>query len=179
MDYSLLGTVAIPGLSLIVSVSTAYYFLRDRRHARYQMETTYIENLLAWHKEVIFCLMRLEKLPAERSGASEDLCVLYALTEQGRFFFPNVPSKNNYGAHKPLAYKGYRNLVLEMLVAIHQEYRSDTTDIEINVKYRRSFTSAVFSIVDPASRISELSQITAKKLNAGQSIRDYVNAEWR
>lgn len=143
------------------------------------METAYIENLLAWHKEVIFCLMRLEKLPDERSTAREDLCVLSALIEQGRFFFPNVPSEINYGAHKPLAYRGYRNLVLEMLVAIYQEYRSDSTDIEINEKYRRSFTSAVFSIVDPASRISELSQITAKKLNAGQSIRDYVNAEWR
>ena len=179
MDYSMIGTVAIPGLSLIVSLSTAYYFLRDRRHARYQMETAYIENLLAWHKEVIFCLMRLEKLPAERSTAREDLCALSPLIEQGRFFFPNVPSEINYGAHKPLAYRGYRNLVLEMLVAIYQEYRSDSTDIEINEKYRRSFTSAVFSIVDPASRISELSQITAKKLNAGQSIRDYVNAECR
>lgn len=179
MDYSLIGTVAIPGLSLIVSVGTAYYFLRDRRHARYQMETAYIENLLAWHKEVIFCLMRLEKLPAEGATASEDLCVLSALIEQGRFFFPNVPSNKNYGSDKALAYRGYRNLVLEMLVAIYQEYRSDSADIEINEKYRKSFTSAVFSIVDPVSRISELSQITAKKLNAGQSIRDYVNAEWR
>ena len=179
MDYSLIGTVAIPGLSLIVSVSTAYYFLRDRRHARYQMETAYIENLLAWHKEVIFCLLRLEKLPAKGATAGEDLCVLSALIEQGRFFFPNVPSNQNHGADKPLAYRGYRNLVLEMLVAIYQEYRSGSDDREINEKYRKSFTSAVFSIVDPVSRISELSQITAKKLNAGQSIRDYVNAEWR
>lgn len=179
MDYSLFGSVAIPGLSLMVSVSTAYYFLRDRRHARYQMETVYIENLLAWHKEVIFCLMRLEKMPADRSDASQDLCMLSALIEQGRFFFPNVPSNKNYGAGKPLAYRGYRNLVLEMLVAIFQQYRSGSADIEINERYRKSFTSAVFSIVDPVSRISELSQITAKKLNAGQSIRDYVNAEWR
>lgn len=178
MDYSLIGTVAIPGLSLIVSVGTAYYFLRDRRHIRYQMETTYIENLLAWHKEVIFCLIRLEKLPVDRSTASEDLCVLSALIEQGRFLFPNVRS-NKYGAGKPLAYRGYRNLVLDILVAIYQEHHSGSADIEINEKYRKSFTSAVFSIVDPLSRISALSQITAKKLNAGQSIRDYVNAEWR
>lgn len=178
MDYSLIGTVVIPLLSLLVSLSTAYYFLRDRRHARYQMETTYVENLLAWHKEVIFCLMRLEKLPASRSEAGEDLCILSALIEQGRFFFPNI-IEDRFGATKPLAYRGYRNIVLQLLVEIYRQYITDTASNENIEKYRKSFTSAVFSLVDPASRISELSQITAKKLNPGQSIRDYVNAEWR
>lgn len=178
MDNSLIGTVVIPLLSLLVSLSTAYYFLRDRRHARYQMESAYVENLLAWHKEVVFCLMRLEKLPVSRIETREDLCVLSALIEQGRFFFPNI-IEDNYGESKPLAYRGYRNIVLELLVEIYNQFNHETPSLETNEKYRKSFTSAVFSLVDPVARISELSQITAKKLHANQSIADYVNAEWR
>lgn len=178
MDYSWIGTVAIPETSLIVSVATAYYFLRDRRHARYQMETAYVENLLAWHKEVVFCLMRLETLPSDRPGVREDLCTLSALIEQGRFFFPNIV-ENNFGASKPLAYRGYRNIVLQLLIEIYWQYSADEPSAEASEKYRKSFTSAVFSIVDPVSRITELSKIAAKKLSSGQSVHDYVNAEWR
>lgn len=178
MDYSLIGTVVIPFLSLLISLGTAFYFWIDRRHARYQMETAYVENLLAWHKEVIFCLMRLEKLPANRPDVREDLCALSALIEQGRFFFPNIV-EDKFGASKPLAYRGYRNIVLQLLVEIYRQYSAEKPSAEVNEKYRKSFTSAVFSLVDPVSRISVLSKITAKKLNSGQSIRDYVNAEWR
>ncbi|PHN27241.1 hypothetical protein AO240_05260 [Pseudomonas sp. ICMP 460] len=178
MDYSWIGTVAIPGISLIVSVATAYYFLRDRRHTRYQMETAYVENLLAWHKEVVFCLMRLEKLPIDRPDVHDDLCALSALIEQGRFFFPNIV-EDKFGESKPLAYRGYRNIVLQLLVDIYRQYSADDPSPVINEKYRKSFTSAVFSLVDPVSRISEISKLSAKKLSSGQSTRDYINAEWR
>ena len=142
------------------------------------METAYVENLLAWHKEVIFCLMRLEKLPTDRPGVLEDLCALSALIEQGRFFFPNIV-EDEYGASKPLAYRGYRNIVLQLLVEIYWQYSAKKPSAEASERFRKSFTSAVFSIVDPTSRISELSKIAAKKLSSGQSVRDYVDAEWR
>lgn len=178
MDSSLIGTVVIPALSLMISLPTAYYFWKDRRHARYQLEAGHVENILAWHKEVVFCLLRLELLPARRPEQHEDLCVLSALIEQGRFFFPNI-IEDEYGAGKPLAYRGYRSIVLKLLVEIYNECKNATPNREQNEQYRKSFTSAVFSLIDPVERIGELSKITNKELSSRQSVRDYINAEWR
>ena len=179
MEISVIGTVVIPMLSLSVSVATAYFFLKDRRHARYQMESSYIEKLLDWHKEVVFLLVRLESSQPEfKSEKRSELSKLSALIEQGRFFFPNIV-EDDYGAQKPLAYRGYRNIVLELLVGIYILQEGEEIDAEIIVNYRRSFTSAVFALVDPVKRLSDLSEMTAKKLLNGQSVYDYVDAEWR
>lgn len=180
MDYSLLGNVVIPGLSLVVALGTACFVWKDRRHARYQMESNYIDNLLSWHKEVVSLLVCMEHgfTAQEKAVKSANLATLSSLIEQGRFFFPNI-NKDGFGSHKPLAYRGYRNVMLDLLVAIYQIHLSASGGANKLELYRKTFTSGVYSLVDPIARLSELSSITQKNLNPGQTIHEYVSAEWK
>ena len=47
---------------------------------------------------------------------TEMLSRLSALTEIGRFYFPNVIKGDYFGHDKPSAYQGYRDICLEFLV---------------------------------------------------------------
>ena len=114
-------TVTVSILSLALASGTTYFLIKDRRQARYQLEGTFIENVLAWHNEVVLILIRLgtSGLHRETREKQLDLCSLSALIEQGRFLFPNIVEGDNFGANKPLAYRGYRNLTLEFLIGAY------------------------------------------------------------
>lgn len=44
------------------------------------------------------------------------LAELSALIETGTFYFPNIDQHDNFGAAKPLSYRGYKNVVWNFLV---------------------------------------------------------------
>ena len=121
MNFSSNGaTNTIALLSLLVSTSLAFMYVRDRRHAKFSIETDHVTQLLAWYAEVIGVLVRLKEsisVSALAGNRPEDLATLSALIERGRFFFPNIDRGNGFGEEKPPAYRGYRNLALDFLVA--------------------------------------------------------------
>jgi hypothetical protein len=94
----------IAGLSLLLSISLAIFYLRDRRHAKYQVENEYTNNLLKWHGEVVIILIKLRLMCAHGQPiTSDDLARLSALIEQGRFFFPNIVLTMARISHLPIA----------------------------------------------------------------------------
>ena len=162
--------------SLIIAGATAFFFLRDRRHARFAIENDYTESLLEWHFQVIEVLIRLRGgtvLSAEQRKL--DLARLSALIEQGRFFFPNI--KADFGKDKPPAYRGYRNLALDMLVASYNLFADpSTTDKEERaLVLQRHFTSIVFEIVRPHSRLETIRALTDRYFAQQKSFEDFLD----
>jgi len=162
-------------VSLIVSGTIAVFYIRDRSHAKYTIENEYSNQLLSWHGAVVDVLTAL----CDCSNTEDEenkrplLIKLSSLIEQGRFFFPNI-LPNNYGVEKPPAYRGYRNIALDFLVAsynLHHKPSNDQTKRQA-AHLQRLFTSVVFEVVRPADRLLTIRKLTDKYFVKDLSIRD-------
>ena len=169
----------IAAISLALSISLAIFYLRDRRHAKFSVENGYINELLNWHKEVIEVLVRLRCL--DRALGDEehkrDACLLSSLIEQGRFFFPNIDKSDEYGADKPPAYRGYRNLALDFLVAYYNlcnQLSSVDRTLQLEL-LQRHFTSIVFDIVRPQYRLDKVRALTDRYFAREESFEDFLS----
>ncbi|MBI4948815.1 MAG: hypothetical protein HY955_01570 [Deltaproteobacteria bacterium] len=160
----------IAGLSLLLSISLAIFYLRDRRHSKYQVENEYTNNLLKWHGEVVTILIKLRLMHAywQPITPNEDLACLSALIEQGRFFFPNIDRSDGYGLDKSPAYRGYRNVALDFLVASYNLFYGKISRIELQEAeiLQRHFTSVVFEIVRPKNRLETIRSLTDRFFEA-------------
>jgi hypothetical protein len=182
MDITSNGmTNAVAILSLLVSVILAMFYFRDRRHAKYSIANDYISEVLAWYAEAIAVLVRLKESIALPTSAERapDLARLSALIERGRFFFPNIDSEGDVGKEKPTAYRGFRNLVLDFLVASYQLHKMDTRNEHVNQAEQlvRHFTSSVFEIVRPKERLDQIRAMTDRyfvKLPGNQTVLDFL-----
>lgn len=168
-------TNLISGAALAVSALVFAFYIFDRKNAKFSIENDYCNQLLSWHAKVVHTLLSLSANPEdfttkERQTLSIELS---SLIEQGRFYFPNITS-TNYGKDKPPAYRGYRNLALDFLVAsykLHQyphtlQYKDKTVYIQ------KLFTSIVFEIVRPVDRLSKIQNITKRYFIKDLSFED-------
>jgi hypothetical protein len=170
---------AIATLSLLLSIALAIFYFRDRRHARFSIENSYINELLQWHKEVTEILVRARCLdrPPGSENHEQDLCLLSSLIEQGRFFFPNIDKGDSFGKHKPPAYCGYRNLALDFLVASYNLCKAKSS-LERNEKLellQRHFTSVVFDIVRPKERLNTIRALTDRYFAREESFDNFLS----
>lgn len=168
-------TNVVSYVSLIVSGVLAIFYIRDRRHAKYVIENEYSNQLLAWHASVIDVLMALgssSKYKEEENKRSL-LLKLSSLIEQGRFYFPNI-SPNDYGTEKPPAYRGYRNVALDFLVASYNlQHKPYSEHVEKQSAYlQRLFTSVVFEVVRPADRLKTIRKLTDRYFVKDISVED-------
>lgn len=168
----------IAGLSLLLSLVLAFCYVRDRAHARYNISNEYIRELLDWHNRVLDVLMRFRHGDGTRNAEDlrHDLASLSSLIEQGRFYFPNL-IKNDYGASKPAAYRGYRNLALDFLVALYDIVNRptyDESDGDSLAQLQRYFTSIVFQIVRPKDRLNTIKQLTDQYFVKDHSANDII-----
>ena len=168
----------IAGLSLLLSLCLAIVYLRDREHARYTIRNDYTRELLDWHNRVVDVLMRFRHL--ERCNDSHefrsDVACLSSLIEQGRFYFPNIV-QNNHGADKPAAYRGYRNLALDLLVEFYEvvtHTSHDEADEPSLIALQRYFTSIVFQIVRPKERLENIRRLTDQYFVKDRTAHDIV-----
>jgi hypothetical protein len=168
----------IAGLSLLLSVTLAFFYVRDRAHARYNISNEYIRELLDWHNSVVDVLMRFRHLRRTNDAPDfqHDLACLSSLIEQGRFYFPNLV-QNSYGSNKPAAYRGYRNLALDFLVEFYDivnHLSHDDGDQELLCALQRYFTSIVFQIVRPKDRLNTIKQLTDQYFVKDHSANDII-----
>lgn len=162
-------------VSLVVSSILAVFYIRDRRYAKYAIEREYSDQLLSWHAMVVEVLLSL--CSASQHGETEKrrelLVRLSSLIEQGRFFFPNI-SPDNYETKKPPAYRGYRNVALDFLVAsynLHHKPFSSHADVQ-SKRLQRLFTSVVFEIVRPTDRLAKIRKLTDRYFVKDLSVED-------
>lgn len=98
---------------------------------------------------------------------------LSALIEEGRFYFPNI-RPDEFGVEKPLAYRGYRNIALDFLVAsynLHHKPISQSTRAQAKA-LQRQFTSVVFDIIRPPDRLKQIHRLTDRYFVKDLSVED-------
>ncbi|TCD22321.1 hypothetical protein E0D86_06575 [Pseudomonas sp. IC_126] len=102
----------IAALSLTLSLGLAVFYYRDRRQSRFAIEKDYINNLTAWHDQVIVLLIKSKHFhqSQDKEERTVALSSLSALIEQGRFLFPNIDKGDGFGEDKPIA-KGIETLL--------------------------------------------------------------------
>lgn len=173
-------TNLISYVSLAVSGVLAVFYIRDRRHAKYAIESEYSNQLLSWHASVVEVLIFL--CSASKHGNNEKknelLVKLSSLIEQGRFYFPNV-NPSGYGTDKPPAYRGYRNVALDFLVAsynLHHKPYSLHSESQAN-HLQRLFTSVVFEVVRPTDRLTTIRKLTDRYFVKNLSVENLEQNE--
>lgn len=161
-------------ISLVVSGILAICYIRDRRNAKYSIENEYTNNLLKWHADVISVLIKLRSdLNSNSTEKKQLLLTLSSLIEQGRFYFPNI-KPDQYGVEKPLAYRGYRNIALDFLVASYNLHNKESNQtLNQQAEYlQRLFTSVVFDVVSPSDRLKLIHKLTDKYFDKNMSIEN-------
>jgi hypothetical protein len=165
--------------SFLFAVS-AFIYSYVTNTKKYELTRQYRTEVLGWYSETINILLRLKT--EARSGFKDDelkldlLCRLSAKIEIGRFYFPNIDKGDGFGKDKPLAYRGYRNLMLDFLVFSYQIFeREDAAKyIDHATALQRHFTSHLYETMDPRSFIRDTQRHTSKVFSKELSFEDFI-----
>lgn len=172
--------IAIASL-LIAFLAFIYSYLTNTK--KYELTSQYRTEILSWYSETIDILVRL-KIEAKDSFKDENLrnellSRLSAKIEIGRFYFPNVDKGDKFGDEKPLAYKGYRNLMLDFLVFSFQVFEKQEAKKYLRhaETLQRHFTSHLFEILDPNTFLKETKKHTNKTFSKELRFEDFIQKD--
>lgn len=164
----------IAGISLVVAVAALLYTVISNTK-KYELTYQYYQDVVAWHSDVIKVITQL-KATNEENSKKVYLAELSALIETGRFYFPNIDQHDNFGADKPMAYRGYRNVVLDFLVYEYQLF--DRKDSNKYIKHaeslQRLFTSYVFQHLDPKKLQKKVKHNTSIQMKNETTINEFL-----
>lgn len=154
---SILATVAVAAIGGIYTIMT--------NTKKFELSEQYKSSLFSWYDRTVSIIMNL-KYSSEHSALedkrAEYLPQLSAQIEIGRFYFPNVQMRDNYGKDNPVAYRGYRHAALQYLIYIYDIYESgESGNLCVQLEdLERKFTSVIFEVIDPPSRIKNVKKYT-------------------
>jgi hypothetical protein len=120
------------------------------------------------------CLPTQMETEAREAGIRKCRHRISALIERGRLFVPNVPA-DGVGAHKPLAYRGYRHRILDPLVAADRILSglADTSQFSDKraalIHTRREFVSRVQTVIQPRVELERVASLIARAHDEGQT----------
>ena len=140
--------------STILAISAFIYsWLSNTK--RYELTDQYRKNVLDWYGETLSIIIKLRLSIEENSLTNESkIDLLSALSSQieiGRFFFPNIDKGDSFGQSKPLAYQGYRHIVLEFLVFSYNIFKRNDADKYLlhAQELQRQFTAHIYGLLNP------------------------------
>jgi hypothetical protein len=168
----------IAGISLLFSLTVSFFYFRDRRQAKFLLMNEYSKQIMEWYSETIEVLLLLGHRTRKNTQRTELLAKLSALIERGRFFFPNIDKQDGFGAKKPTAYQGYRNLALDFLVASYNLYgKKNHANFAAEAdQLRRYFTSIIFEVVRPKENLDRIKAITDRFYVKEQIFEDFLQS---
>lgn len=179
---SVLSVISIAVTLLIACVGGIYAITTNTK--KYELTESYRKELLRWYATVVDLMIGIiHYIQSDEffsyqfsSQRTRMLSQLSALTEVGRFYFPNVIKNDDFGSEKPSAYQGYRHIALEFLLYFYEVSKESTDAHSISLlrKLERHFTSAIFDIIDPRTRSRDYSKYLMLTMPKGQSIEDYI-----
>lgn len=177
--------VAIIGIvvTVIISVIGGIYAIVTNTK-KFELKENYCKELLNWYTSTNRILIRFIHSIKDDEFYSDDfqnekihlISELSLAIEIGRFYFPNIIKNDKFGEEKPLAYQGYRHIVLEFLMYFYDIVSNDNTDIDIHrlITAERMFTSFVFEAVNPRKRIKDYSKHSDMEIPEGMAIEDFI-----
>jgi len=174
-DYIAIG-------SLVIAIGVFIYsFITNTK--KYELTSQYRSEILIWYSTTIELLIRL-RLEAEDNFVNSELkrdllSKLSAQIEIGRFYFPNLNKGDSFGANKPPAYKGYRNLLLDFLVYSYRIYENkETKNYLKHAEFlQRHFTSHLFETLDPNTFLNETKRHTNKTFSNTLIYEDFIKKD--
>ena len=163
-------------ISLIVAVIALIYSFASNTK-KYELTYQYYNDVLSWHNQVVKVISDLRINSKDELSKKSNLSKLSALIETGRFYFPNVDNNDGFGIEKPIAYQGYRNVVLDFLVFEYQilqkedsyKYDKHTENLQ------RLFTSHVFQYLDPKKHNKKIKRNTDITMKRQITINDFLS----
>ena len=162
-------------ISLVVAFAALLYSIISNTK-KYELTYQYYQDVVAWHSDVIKVITQLKATNEEETKRAY-LAELSALIETGRFYFPNIDQHDNFGVDKPLAYRGYRNVVLDFLVFEYQLF--DREDSNKYIKHaeslQRLFTSYVFQYLDPKKLQKKVKHNTSIQMKNEITINEFLD----
>jgi len=172
-NYIALSALAISIFSLVFSYVTST--------KKYELTVSQRSELLKWYQETVALLITMREYISADAAFDKiaSLAKLSALIEQGRFYFPNIDLKDGFGAKKPSAYRGYREITLEYLVFSYDLMKQDnaTINIEQLTQLQRQFTSRIFDILSPREYNKIVKKYTMLPMDKGMSLEDLLEAD--
>ncbi|MBR3817154.1 MAG: hypothetical protein IKJ27_10580 [Clostridia bacterium] len=164
----------IAGISLVVAIAALIYTIISNTK-KYELTYQYYQDVVAWHSEVVKVITQL-KSTSEENSKNVYLAELSALIETGRFYFPNIDLHDGFGANKPLAYRGYRNVVLDFLVYEYQLFEREDSNkyVEHAESLQRLFTSYVFQYLNPKKLQKKIKHNTSIQMKNSITINEFL-----
>lgn len=164
----------IAGISLVVAFAALIYTIISNTK-KYELTYQYYQDVVTWHSDVIKVITQL-KATSKENSKKVYLAELSALIETGRFYFPNIDQHDNFGANKPLAYRGYRNVVLDFLVYEYQLFEREDSQryVEYAESLQRLFTSYVFQYLEPKKLQKKIKHNTSIQMKNTITINEFL-----
>ena len=164
----------IAGISLAVAFAALIYTIISNTK-KYELTYQYYQDVVAWHSDVIKVITQLKATNVENKKKTY-LAELSALIETGRFYFPNIDLHDGFGANKPLAYRGYRNVVLDFLVYEYQLFEREDSNkyVEHAESLQRLFTSYVFQYLNPKKLQKKIKHNTSIQIKNSITINEFL-----
>ena len=164
----------IAGISLAVAFAALIYTIISNTK-KYELTYQYYQDVVAWHSDVIKVITQLKATNVENKKNTY-LAELSALIETGRFYFPNIDLHDGFGANKPLAYRGYRNVVLDFLVYEYQLFEREDSNkyVEHAESLQRLFTSYVFQYLNPKKLQKKIKHNTSIQIKNSITINEFL-----
>lgn len=179
---SIIAIVGIVVTVLISIIGGIYAIVTNTK--KYELTENYRKELLQWYSSVVDIMIKI--IHYSKSGEFfsskflpqkiDMLSRLSALTEVGRFYFPNVIKGDNYGNQKPSAYQGHRHINLEFLLHFYQvaSQANDNRHTALLWKLERNFTAVIFDMIEPRKRNHDYSKYLALTIPEGRAIEDFI-----
>ena len=162
-------------ISLIIAVVALVYSMVSNTK-KYELTYQYYNDVLNWHNSSVETIKNLSLCTGDEERHIY-LAKLSALIENGRFYFPNVNKHDGFGLNKPIAYQGYRNIILDFLVFEYQLFEKNNWNEyleHINV-LQRLFTAEVYKYLEPIKLKKKIHHNTAIINKDEITINDFIN----
>lgn len=179
---SIIAVLSIAVTVFIAIIGGVYAIVTNTK--KYELTENYRKELLQWYSAVVTLLIKIihssengDFSSYEFSSQKKDmLSQLSALTEVGRFYFPNIIKGDQFGSQKPSAYQGYRHINLEFMLHFYQAALEDTDGSHTALLWRleRNFTSVIFDMIEPRKRNRDYSKYLAITIPDGKAIEDFI-----
>lgn len=177
---SIIAILGIVVTILIAAIGGIYAIITNTK--KYELTENYRKELLQWYSTVVDLMIKIihysecgkfnsSEFKLQRTAM---LSQLSALTEVGRFYFPNVLKGDTFGSEKPSAYQGYRHINLEFMLHFYHVASSKNSNIALLWRLERSFTSVIFDMIEPRKRNRDYAKYLAITVPKGKAIEDFI-----
>lgn len=181
-EESIVAILSIVVTILIAVIGGVYAIITNTK--KYELTENYRKELLEWYSSVVDLMIQIihyiecgKFYSSDFSQQRTDmLSKLSALTEVGRFYFPNVIKKDGFGIEKPSAYQGYRHINLEFMLHFYRIASNGSNNKNIPLLWRleRNFTAGIFDMIEPRKRNHDYAKYLAITIPEGKAIEDFI-----